>query len=81
MLSNIDAIDIAFNGSKQFHQKLANANTEVTLDPVLPAHAVIADRLTKAAAWLQYKQPIKNVEAVAVNSIRCINGRLSYLHI
>ena len=57
MLKARDFIDIAINGSKQFHnQKSASAETTKP-DPVLQSHVAVADRLVKAAAVLKQQEP------------------------
>jgi hypothetical protein len=63
MLKNRDAIDIAINGSQQFHQKSASAGDNVTLDPPLGSHAAISDMLIKSAEWLEQQEP-KNTNAL-----------------
>jgi hypothetical protein len=56
MLTTREALDVAINGSRQFHQKIASADGPIVLDEVLNSHLAVADQLIKAAQWLQQQE-------------------------
>ena len=51
-LSNRDLLDIAINGSKQFHEKTASANGNIQPDPVTDGHREMTIQLNGLAALL-----------------------------
>ena len=69
-LSNRDLIDIAINGSKQFHEKTASAKGEIQPDPVTDGHQEmtvqlngLASLLNKTADYVKGGYPVRTALA------------------